>query len=666
MSQLKYSIIKVVISMERKRMIQLIKILSKQQFSIQGSKLCEELNISVRTLRNDIKNMKVELFSNGIEIISKHAVGYSLKINDETKYYQYIENMMKEESESQMLIPIYPEDRINYLIRMFLTENDYIKIEDICERIFVSRSTLSNDLKEVRNKLHYFHLDLETKPSYGMKIKGTEFHKRSCISQYFFHTEGHDDIFLSKLPASNEQKIISSLLYQTMLEEKFKLTDIGFQNLVIHIMIALIRLEESIQQTFFSYDDAVKESHEYEIAKRICRKLEDTFSINFPEIETYFITLHLLGKKAVQYETNSLMFAEEYDNLLDNILDDIKDKYNLDLSGDISLHTSLILHLLPMMNRLKYKMVIQNPLIEQIKQENGLAFDISVMVAQTIEEKYNLEVSENEMGYIALHFALAIERYKKILPKKNIIIICASGMGSSQILLYKIRQKFKDSIESIYVTELYELENIDQSLYDFILTTVPIPFKTVIPSYYVQYFLTNKDIVLLSDAFKDNNNSMNFIDEYFCEELLFNDLQGKTKEELIHEMCERIKQVKDIDNNFEKEVLRREKLSVTEFGNYIAMPHPLKPITDETFVTVGILKKTVKWKEKYVKYIFLLSVKKDSTETLSLLHETLSALVYDKKAMIEIEKNPTLVHMKQILKEIAKEQKENDIDILFD
>ena len=97
--------------MERKRMIQLIKILSKQQFSIQGSKLCEELNISVRTLRNDIKNMKVELFSNGIEIISKHAVGYSLKINDETKYYQYIENMMKEaqyqDTESQAKLQTY-------------------------------------------------------------------------------------------------------------------------------------------------------------------------------------------------------------------------------------------------------------------------------------------------------------------------------------------------------------------------------------------------------------------------------------------------------------------------------------------------------------------------------------------------------------------------------
>ena len=39
--------------------------------------------------------------------------------------------------------------------------------------IFVSRSTLSNDLKEVREKLNYFHLELETKPAYGFKITGS-------------------------------------------------------------------------------------------------------------------------------------------------------------------------------------------------------------------------------------------------------------------------------------------------------------------------------------------------------------------------------------------------------------------------------------------------------------------------------------------------------------
>lgn len=651
--------------MSRKRIRKIIKILNQVNGPISGKDLCEQLNVTVRTLRNDLKNYKEELENHGIEILSKHAVGYELVIKDKDKYYQYIENMLKEESESQMLIPIYPEDRVHYLIRMFLIADDYIKIEEICEKIFVSRSTLSNDLKDVREKLHYFHLDLETKPAHGLKITGSEFHRRSCISQYFYHMNHGDDYYLSHTKSFKQQEQITQILYDTMVEQQFKLTDIGFQNLVIHIMIALIRLKEDYKNQKFNYDENIYNSREYEIARILCNKLEQQFHVVFPDIEVYYIALHLSGKKAVQYSSSTLFINEEYERLLTKILEEIKEKYHMDFSMDFDLQTQLALHLQPMMNRLKYNMVIQNPLLQQIKDENALAFEVAVLTANIIEECYHYSVSENEIGYIALHFALAIERYKKQGKKKNIIIICASGMGSSQILLYKIKQKFKDYIQSIYVTELYELKKVDQSLYDFILSTVPVPFPTQIPAIHVQYFLDEKDIMTLSDAFLKETDNMSFVDQYFYDDLFFDDLKSKTREEVIKEMCHKISLIKEIPENFEKEVLEREKYSVTEFGNNIAMPHPMKPITNETFVAVGVLDKPIKWKHQYVKYIFLLSIQKDTKEALSLLHETLSALVFDKKAMNDLEKNPTLNNLKAILKKLADEQKENDIDVLF-
>lgn len=651
--------------MDKKRLISLIKILSQAQTPMTGPQLCEQLNVTVRTLRSDIKQYRQELLKHGIEIVSKHAVGYQLIIKDEELYYQYLEDMMKEESENQMLIPIYPDERINYIIRLFLVQDDYIKMEDICDMIFVSRSTLSHDLKEVRDRLKYFHLELETKPAYGLKIIGSEFHKRSCISQYFYHTNGNDEMFLSQTKSTQQQEKISNILYHTMVQESFKLTDIGFQNLVIHIMIAILRLKDKTMPSSYDYDQNIKESKEYDIAQKIVKQLEEEFSIVFPEIEIYYIALHLSGKKAVQYNTNSLFMSEEYETLLDQVLEEIKIRYDMDFSIDLNLHTSLSLHFQPMMNRLKYGMVIQNPLLDQIKLENPLAFEMGVLTANIINQQYHVEMSENEIGYIALHFSLAIERYQRDDPKKNIIIICASGMGSSQILLYKVKQKFKDHINSIYVTELYELPNIDQSLYDFILSTVPIPFPTQIPAIHVQYFLDNQDMISLSEAFQSQSETMDFVDQYFSDDLFFDDLKGKTKEDIIHEMCQKIQSIKNTPIEFEEEVLSREKYSVTEFGNMIALPHPMHPITDTTFVAVGILKKPIKWYRQHVKYVFLLSIQKDSQEALGLLHETISSLVYDKKAMQELEKDSSLMNLKKILKKIAEEQKDNDIDAIF-
>ena len=71
-------------------------------------------------------------------------------------------------------------------------------------------------------------------------------------------------ICLSQTKSSQQQEQISKILYETMVNEKFKLTDIGFHNLVIHIMIALLRLKEKEQQNHYDYDDSIKKTKEYE------------------------------------------------------------------------------------------------------------------------------------------------------------------------------------------------------------------------------------------------------------------------------------------------------------------------------------------------------------------------------------------------------------------
>ena len=132
--------------MDERRLIQLIRILDQNQEPVSSSSICKELDITSRTLRNDLRESKKEFTENGFEIQSIHAVGYRLNIIDENKYYQYITDKLRENSENQMLVPVYPEERVNYLIRMFLSAKDYLKMDDICDQLFISRSTLTNDL----------------------------------------------------------------------------------------------------------------------------------------------------------------------------------------------------------------------------------------------------------------------------------------------------------------------------------------------------------------------------------------------------------------------------------------------------------------------------------------------------------------------------------------
>lgn len=651
--------------MSDKRFLKLFKLLSNSKMPKKSEEICEELDIAPRTLRNDLKKYKSTFLENGVNLISKPGVGYQFEIIDQDLYFGFIQELIKKETDGQSLIPVYPEERVHYLIKLLLSTEQYIKIEELEEKLFVSRSTLTNDLKDVREILEYYHLDIENKPNYGMKVIGEEFYKRACISKYYFYTDSYEDVILKAEKRENKE-IIKKLLYDTITENNFTLTDIGFENLVIHIMILLMRIgklpeDEEIEAMYKN----LEQDKEFEIASSLVNKLEKKFNVKLPKKEIYYITIHLLGKKSMQYNSDNMLISQETQELLTYIFKHIKENFQLDFSQDFELFRFLSLHFQPMMNRLKFGLYIENPLIDKIKQENQLAFEISLYVGSLIKEVKKYEVNVNEVGYIALHFALALERYNEKTKSKNIIVVCASGAGSSQILLYKLKQKFKNYINEAKVAKVYELLDIDQSKYDYIISTVPITFKTSIPIINVQYFLDEEDIELVSNIFTDSEKEYAFIDEYFKDELFFKDLVGDTKEELIKNMCFKISKVMEIPEDFYRLIIEREEMAPTEFGNSIAMPHPIKPATNETFVAIGILKKPIKWDKQQVKFVFLISTKKDSKESLSLFNESISALVFNKKAMAKLEKEPTLNTVKNIIKEMAIKEKENTIDNLF-
>lgn len=649
--------------MKNNRMIPFVKLMMQQNDYMKSEEIIKSLSISARTLRDDLAKYKQYFQDHGIVIESKHGTGYRLVVVDENKYYDLITKLLREEEDAQRLLPVYPEDRITYLIKLFLSTKEYVKLDDIADQMFISRSTLQSDMKEVKERLQFFHIDLISKPGHGLKIEGSEMHLRSCISQYFFHTEAMDDLFLKRNHMDAQQSRIRDILFDTLNETDFRLTDIGFQNLIIHISIALLRIHEPIKDSL-DYGE-LKRNKEYQIAQQLIHRINEAFDVHLEEVETFYITIHLMGKKTMQYH-KEYAITQEIETLLEKIFKTIMIQYGYDFSSDFELYTVLALHFQPMLNRLRYGLMIQNPLLDEIKQENTAAFEIAVLAAQVIEEQMSFLLSEAEIGYLALHFALAMERVnQQYQRKKNILIVCASGAGSSQILLYKIKQRFKDYLGKTTVIELYKLKTIDQTQYDLILSTVPIPFTTSIPVIQVQYFLNGKDAAAVYDALKKEPEEMSFVDAYFKENLFFKDIKGKTKEAVLHEMITRCSLFVPLPKGLEESILEREQYASTEFGNMVAMPHPMKAMMETPFVAVAVLPKPIRWHKQQVRYVFLMCMSQEVNDQIHLFHETISALVFDKTNLQQFEKDMSIKQLKRILNQIVQEESKMIGDDIF-
>lgn len=102
------------------------------------------------------------------------------------KYFKDIDNPLSLDVNAHQMQGI--ENRQHSILKRLLLESDHAFIDDLAENLFVSRSTISNELVEIKEKLKPYHLKIESKPSIGLYVVGEEQAKRHFIMDYFLWT----------------------------------------------------------------------------------------------------------------------------------------------------------------------------------------------------------------------------------------------------------------------------------------------------------------------------------------------------------------------------------------------------------------------------------------------------------------------------------------------
>ena len=68
-------------------------------------------------------------------------------------------------------------------------------------------------------------------------------------------------------------------------------------------------------------------------------------------------------------------------------------------------------HVAPMINRLKNNITIKNPMLDEIKKQYKVMFDLTWLITGSISNALNVTITEDEIGFLTLHFLSALERH---------------------------------------------------------------------------------------------------------------------------------------------------------------------------------------------------------------------------------------------------------------
>lgn len=595
------------------------------------AKISEELNVTSRTIYNDVMKLNKELKENGAQIITKPRYGLRLEVSDSNKYEKFLAQLDKDEHEESV------EKRIQLILTKLIDFNQSVKMDDLCDEFYISRSTLKNDLKKIREIIVPYHLTLDFKPYEGIKINGDEKDFRRCLAKIKRLTN----------QKTNDFDKIEEILKKVFKKYQYTMSDFAFHNLIIHLFIAISRiqsgsvLEDCIKTEYYNEDDFI-------IAEDIVTELETYFHVLFPENELLYIMIHLGSKKMVVNEQNTVVSAEIYE-IVQEMLKEIKHTFHIDFCHDFELITLLALHMTPLKVRLIYNLELENPLMKQIRESFPLAYEMANVASKTINNIFENKLTKDEIAYIALHFNVAIERRKK-KKKKNVIVVCGTGRGSAELLAYQIKEKHGNYVNVIKTHESIDFSNVNFQNIDFVLTTVHIKEKIPVPIIEIKNFL-NKDEEIIQRYM--NKEHQNIIRSYFSKELFLANIKLTEKEEILKLLCSKAEIYKNMDASFYELVLERENIGSTSFGNFIAIPHPYKLIGTESFVITGILKDPILWDGELVQIVFLLSMKESGDENLHLFYKIVSKLLTNKKSIQEITEVQTFEKLLEIIEKTA-------------
>ncbi|MBU3804497.1 MAG: PRD domain-containing protein [Candidatus Cellulosilyticum pullistercoris] len=452
--------------------------------------LCEKLSISERTLKEDLKG--INHFLEVYELDVKYTNDSRYYIEEDKK--EKLTKILKDYENICQWIPETPSQRQFLIMFLLLWEERPITMDEMSEKLFVSRSCIFHDIKQLNEFVKQITgTELEVSKAIGIQFKAIEVVKRKLISALIYKHYRMDANYLMRVflhfgLGTREQYRQLVLLYQKHLNERhIVLADYGFITLILENLAFAGRVKAG-----YIVDDFYVEECKESIVP--FDALESILDVTFNEEERYWLQYIFMQKRIIYIGQNSIVEDEAKikDEITYRFVDSVKEKHGIDMRRAPEQLLDLERHIKAMLSRIKLNDHEDAYMAKKIKKQAQSEYAIAGEIVPIIEELTGIRITDIEHAYIALHIATILEHLKKTV---HAILVSNSAAIMIKRLKSKIEQAFhgKIRIEGYYSTHQidYALEHMEHI--DLILATHTLKQKVNIPVINLHEIFTHED-----------------------------------------------------------------------------------------------------------------------------------------------------------------------------
>ena len=384
--------------------------------------------VSTRTIRNDIDEINYELNKFSISRIENHRGNLRLSLTSSEK-----EKVSKIIQRNQFLSAY--ERRLSIILD-FVKYPQRIRIYQEMESLNISKSTMDNDMRQVRKYLARFSLRLNVDS--GAEIVGDEKNIRTMLQQLVLEnvdvTNFWDESEFNDYAYSIVEKFfgiecitISRSMTRQLIETVNKNENVGLEvQILLLIATWLFRIKRgqflnkdvNFDFTLDNVDLSIKQ-----IIKKYIHNLEDIPRNEISYI--YFYLKSLLGssKTNLKYWTKTQLLSVKLMQYMSQV-------EGVNYSDFEKLYELLVTHILALLERKDHNINIYNPLTSMLKENYREIFnDISDFFA-----KEKISISEEEIAYLTVYFGTYYEKSPNLGKVHKVVILCNYGEATGHLL----------------------------------------------------------------------------------------------------------------------------------------------------------------------------------------------------------------------------------------
>lgn len=463
-----------------------------QTISIQD--LAEMFKVSSRTIRYDIEQINDYLKENHLQPLNLGKQGV---INTQADITKARESLSEEGFYS---FKLSREERVCFSAVMMICSDDYITLSEIADQLFVSRSTIIQDLEHIKSFFRERHLYVLSHSNKGLLLEGREIDKRNLLIDMI---QSENSIFKAEPIFQHLTQCLSKNLKIdlediSMIEKIINeaehiygrfLTDQSFVQLRNYFQLSLYRLRKA---HYVEYGD--DKNSKWDMAKGMIDQIQQFIVKEIPDTEIYYVASVLNRMKYIKKTTSNKEIVK-MQVITRNFIEKISKDIHRNLQGDYIFYENLINHLESTFSTLGDRFAI-NLVVDEILQRYPEVKQATERNVYVFEEYVGRKLSEEEIAYIVVHICAAIERNKNETVRYSVVLVCNGGIGTSQLLLARLEKFFH--LDVIDIIPAHDIENMNMDDVDAVISTISLEGKGI---EYIQVdpLLTDEDCIRVGE-----------------------------------------------------------------------------------------------------------------------------------------------------------------------